>query len=565
MTCRVESGVVYTHTYNAENRAASIAKRNTNCTGTIIESWSFAYDGDGVRVLTAHFTGTQGTPDSTTAYYMGGAYEVKDSAVKKYYSIAGMMVAMKDASGLQYLLTDHLGSTVAVTNQSGTLTSQQRYLPFGAARTIPNSPIVGTDFGYTGQRDLGDMGLMDYDARFYSQSLGRFIQPDTIIPSVAIPQTWNRYSYTQNNPTRFVDPSGHFIETVFDIAMIGVDLIDIAQNGLNVANGAALVLDVAAVIIPGIPAVGGLAIKAAKAANAVDNAMDAAKLVNKADNLADTAKALKNGAEELGTCLVNSFKADTDVETSEGPKDISAIQVGDYVLAWDETSRTIGYYEVTNAFHHTDAVVTEVILSGEWIETTPEHPFYVEGEGWVYAEDLQIGDEVRQADGTTGRVWLKWNVYKTQEMYNLTVDTAHTFFVGEGQWLVHNSCNWLGSGSAPKWGEKLAEYADNVYKNMQFYPKKNSTIAIAESNGSLYATSFGDTRAADYLKNNQDLFNYKYILNDTKDHAEKFIYNHLNGNVSGIGISHSTGPCPACKGFFTGKGFLDVFWTGKWK
>ncbi len=393
--------------------------------------------------MTAHFTGTSGTPDSTTSYYMGGAYEVKDSAVKKYYSIAGMMVAVKDGTGLQYLLTDHLGSTVAVTNSSGTLTSQQRYLPFGAPRTIPNSPILGTDFTFTGQRDLGDMGLMDYDARFYSQSLGRFIQPDTIIPSVSIPQTWNRYSYTQNNPTRFVDPSGHFIETLFDVAMILVDVADIAKNGLNVSNGAALILDVAAVIIPGVPAVGGLAIKAAKAANAVDNAMDAAKLVNKADNLADTAKALKNGAEELGTCLVNSFKADTDVETSEGPKDISAIQIGDYVLAWDETRGTLGYYEVTNAFHHTDAVVTEVILSGEWIETTPEHPFYVEGEGWVYAEDLQIGDEVRQADGTTGIVWLKWNVYKTQEMYNLTVDTAHTFFVGEGQWLVHNACDPL--------------------------------------------------------------------------------------------------------------------------
>jgi hypothetical protein len=25
-----------------------------------------------------------------------------------------------------------------------------------------------------------------------------------------------------------------------------------------------------------------------------------------------------------------------------------------------------------------------------------------------------------------------------QEMYNLTVDEAHTFFVGDGEWLVHN-------------------------------------------------------------------------------------------------------------------------------
>jgi RHS repeat-associated protein len=212
MTCRIENGAVYTHTYNAENRASSIAKRNTDCTGTIIESWSFAYDGDGVRVTTAHFTGTNGTPDSTTSYFMGGAYELKDGAAKKYYSIAGMMVAVKDSTGaIQYLLTDHLGSTVAVTNASGTLTSQQRYLPFGGTRTIPNSPILGTDFGYTGQRllDSGMGGIMDYKARFYSPYINHFLQPDSIIPNPANPQSSNRFSYVGNNPIRYNDPSGH--------------------------------------------------------------------------------------------------------------------------------------------------------------------------------------------------------------------------------------------------------------------------------------------------------------------------------------------------------------------
>jgi RHS repeat-associated protein len=142
---------------------------------------------------------------------MGGQYEVKDGAVKKYYSIAGMMVATQDASGLQYLLTDHLGSVVAVTNASGTLTSQQRYLPFGGTRTIPNSPILGTDFGYTGQRllDSGMGGIMDYKARFYSPALGRFVQPDSIIPNTANPQNFNRFSYVGNNPVRFNDPTGH--------------------------------------------------------------------------------------------------------------------------------------------------------------------------------------------------------------------------------------------------------------------------------------------------------------------------------------------------------------------
>ncbi len=48
---------------------------------------------------------------------------------------------------------------------------------------------------------------MDYRARFYSSSLGRFIQPDTITPDMT--QGLNRYSYVNNNPINFNDPSGH--------------------------------------------------------------------------------------------------------------------------------------------------------------------------------------------------------------------------------------------------------------------------------------------------------------------------------------------------------------------
>jgi RHS repeat-associated protein len=142
---------------------------------------------------------------------MGGQYEIKDGSTKKYYSIAGMMVAVNDGTGLQYLLTDHLGSITAVTDSNGTLTSQQRYLPFGGTRAIPNSPILATDFGYTGQRllDSGMGGIMDYRARFYSPALMKFQQPDTIIPDQSNPQSWNRFAYVLNNPVRFNDPTGH--------------------------------------------------------------------------------------------------------------------------------------------------------------------------------------------------------------------------------------------------------------------------------------------------------------------------------------------------------------------
>jgi hypothetical protein len=50
---------------------------------------------------------------------------------------------------------------------------------------------------------------MDYNARFYSPTLGRFTQPDSIIPNPARSQNWNRYSYVLNNPINANDPTGH--------------------------------------------------------------------------------------------------------------------------------------------------------------------------------------------------------------------------------------------------------------------------------------------------------------------------------------------------------------------
>ncbi len=117
---------------------------------------------------------------------------------------------MNDGTGLKYLLTDHLGSMVSITDNNASMISRQRYLPSGGVRTDIGT-IPQTDFGYTGQsgqRNLDSgIGLMDYRARFYSSSLGRFIQPDTITPDMT--QGLNRYSYVNNNPVNFNDPSGH--------------------------------------------------------------------------------------------------------------------------------------------------------------------------------------------------------------------------------------------------------------------------------------------------------------------------------------------------------------------
>ena len=75
---------------------------------------------------------------------------------------------------------------------------------------------------------------------------------------------------------------------------------------------------------------------------------------------------------------------------------------------------------------------------GEVIETTPEHPFYTAEGEWVPAGELKPGGEVRKVDGTFGVIRAMVFVSAPQAMYNLTVANAHTFFVGQGQWLVHN-------------------------------------------------------------------------------------------------------------------------------
>ena len=92
----------------------------------------------------------------------------------------------------------------------------------------------------------------------------------------------------------------------------------------------------------------------------------------------------------------------------------------------------------------------------EVIETTAEHPFYVttpatQGKRpapvgheelnthWVGAGHLQTGDKLKLADGRVGEVLNVTTLQKTQEMFNLSVAEAHTFYVGQNGWLVHNN------------------------------------------------------------------------------------------------------------------------------
>jgi RHS repeat-associated protein len=111
---------------------------------------------------------------------------------------------MREGGILTYLHTDHLGSASLATDATGGVASEMRYYPYGQTR----SGTMDTDRRYTGQRWEAGIGLYDYNARYYDPALGRFVQADTIVPSPANPQSYNRYTYVENNPLKYIDPYG---------------------------------------------------------------------------------------------------------------------------------------------------------------------------------------------------------------------------------------------------------------------------------------------------------------------------------------------------------------------
>jgi RHS repeat-associated protein len=89
-----------------------------------------------------------------------------------------------------------------------------------------------TDRRYTGQRWDGGLGLYDYRARYYDPALGRFIQPDPLVPDPANPQSLNRYAYVLNNPMRYTDPSGYLSEDQIE-RWVDVDIDSLDQETLD--------------------------------------------------------------------------------------------------------------------------------------------------------------------------------------------------------------------------------------------------------------------------------------------------------------------------------------------
>jgi RHS repeat-associated protein len=125
------------------------------------------------------------------------------------------------ASGATYFIhADWLGTERARSTVAGAVCETIKSLPFGDGLATSGSCGDPSPLHFTGKQHDAETNLDDFDARYYSSGLARFMIPDWAAKATAVPyaefgdpQSLNLYSYVRNNPVTAVDADGHETQT----------------------------------------------------------------------------------------------------------------------------------------------------------------------------------------------------------------------------------------------------------------------------------------------------------------------------------------------------------------
>lgn len=131
----------------------------------------------------------------------------------------GSTSAITPSMSLVYYHHDPLGSAIAATGHSfindettgrpippTELLWKTRYAAFGEQTTVKSQPE--DNIRYTGHYEDEENGLIYMGARYYDPSIGRFLSMDPVGPVPGNVHSFNRYTYANNNPYKYVDPDG---------------------------------------------------------------------------------------------------------------------------------------------------------------------------------------------------------------------------------------------------------------------------------------------------------------------------------------------------------------------
>jgi RHS repeat-associated protein len=213
-------GAGRTMTYTSFNMAASIAQ------GTNSLALAYGASHDRYKMCVPDCT----TPTATTDYLYDGATGGMSEKVvagagttwRDYIIAPGVgLVAVRVKSGStttwRYIVADHLGSVTSVTDSAGPPPNIERdsYDGWGQRRNANGTDaacgtiVAQLTRGYTSQEMLDGQCLINMNARVFDPGLGRFMGADSVVSDGYDSQSYNRYSYVENDPLNHTDPSGH--------------------------------------------------------------------------------------------------------------------------------------------------------------------------------------------------------------------------------------------------------------------------------------------------------------------------------------------------------------------
>ena len=171
----------------------------------------YRYDADGRRVR----SDTAGSQLQYSQYAKDGrlVWQRDEVAGQRRVNVylAGSLVAeysrplATNTVTASYFHTDALGSPIAKTDASGTVTETSEYEPFGKLLNRANDDKAG----YTGHVMDAASGLIDMQQRWMDPQIGRFLSVDPVT-ATSVGGNFNRYWYGNNNPYKFKDPDGRF-------------------------------------------------------------------------------------------------------------------------------------------------------------------------------------------------------------------------------------------------------------------------------------------------------------------------------------------------------------------
>lgn len=193
------------------NQATDAVGTTTGTTTiTTNRTTDYVYGTDGSR-LTEHTVDTANPAAENTTLYLGNTEVnyVKGAAkptATRYYPLGAAVAVRSDDNKITFQVTDAHGTADANIDAATGALTQHYETPFGTDRGPAPTVWAGTRGFIGGTKDTAT-GLTHLGARDYEPATGRFISVDPLLVPDD-PQSLAAYTYSNNNPLTFSDPTG---------------------------------------------------------------------------------------------------------------------------------------------------------------------------------------------------------------------------------------------------------------------------------------------------------------------------------------------------------------------